>query len=170
MWGSIPRAGNMIKSCRVDFFWKVNAAFFLRAAALFGALPMEVRAFFNRGGENMKTGYVLEQQLELLLAALFPDNRRVVQVMLRTGLRVSDVLSLRKEQLARQFWVTESKTGKRMHCGLPEWLIEDIKAAAGGSVWAFPSPVDGRKHRTRQAVWKDLKRAARALRIHSGGW
>jgi len=36
---------------------------------------------------------------------------------------------------------------------------------SAGSPWAFPSPTDPTKHRTRQAVWRDLKRVQRALRL-----
>lgn len=93
-----------------------------------------------------------------------PDNRLVCQVALRTGLRVGDVLALRREQLARCFWVTEQKTGKRRQVGLPDWLIADIQAHGRGSVWAFPGRSPD-KPRTRQAVWKDIKRAQRALRL-----
>lgn len=101
----------------------------------------------------------------MILAALMPENRRVIQVMLRTGLRVGDVLALPKDKLARQFTVRESKTGKAMKCGLPDWLRAEIVRNAGASPWAFPSPKDPRKHRTRQAVWKDIKRVQRALRL-----
>jgi integrase len=94
-----------------------------------------------------------------------PDNRRVVQVMLRTGLRVGDVLSLRCRELGRTMVVWESKTGKCLRTGLPDGLVAEIVAAAGGSEWAFPSPKDPKKHRTRQAVWKDIKRAQKVLRI-----
>lgn len=113
----------------------------------------------------MRTAYLLDSQIELLLAALMPDNRRVLQVMLHTGLRVSDVLQLRREQLGRSFVVHEEKTGKVKRCGLPDWLTAEIVSAAGRSEWAFPSPRSDKKHRTRQAVWKDLKGRARALRI-----
>lgn len=107
----------------------------------------------------------MKQQLELVLAALMPDNRRVCQVMLNTGLRISDVLEIRSEQLARCFWITEKKTGKRRQVGLPDWLIADIKRSSRGSPWAFPGAHDRSKHRTRQAVWKDLKRVQRAFRF-----
>lgn len=113
----------------------------------------------------LRAEYLLQSQINLIFAALMPDNRRVLQVMLRTGLRVSDVLELRREQLARSFWVTERKTGKRRQCGLPDWLREEIDRAAAGSEWAFPSPLDITKHRSRQAVWADIKRVSRALRI-----
>jgi site-specific recombinase XerD len=85
--------------------------------------------------------------------------------MLRTGLRVSDVLDLERDKLARQFTVRERKTGKRMKCGLPDWLREEIMHNSQGSKWAFPSPTDPARHRSRQAVWADLKRVQRALRL-----
>jgi integrase len=83
--------------------------------------------------------------------------------MLHTGLRVGDVLALRTEQLGPRFWVKESKTGKRKQIGLPGPLLARIKAQAG-TVWAFPGR-DGTKPRTRQAVWRDVKRAAKAFRL-----
>lgn len=113
----------------------------------------------------MKTAYLLQSQVDLIFAALMPGNRLVLQVMLRCGLRISDALALRQEQLARCFWITEQKTKKRRQCGLPDWLIAEIKREAGNSPWAFPSPRDSSKHRTRQAVWKDLKRVALAFRV-----
>lgn len=119
----------------------------------------------ERRKEQTRTDAILEQQLALILAALRPDNRRVVQVMLRTGLRVSDVLELPREKLARQFTVKESKTGKTMRCGLPDWLRAEVERNSAGSPWAFPSPSNPKKHRTRQAVWADLKRVQRAFRL-----
>ena len=113
----------------------------------------------------MRTDAILEQQLSLILAALTPGNRRVIQVMLRTGLRVSDVLELPRDKIGRQFTVRESKTKKVMRCGLPDWLAEDIRRSSAGSPWAFPSPTDPKRHRTRQAVWRDLKRVQRAFRL-----
>lgn len=109
----------------------------------------------------MRTSYILQKQLEMVLLLLNPDNRLVCQVMLHTGLRVSDVLNLKTAQIGRSFCVKESKTGKLRRVGLPDWLTAEIKRRAGRSEWAFPSPVDRRKHRTRQAVWKDIKRVAR---------
>ena len=101
--------------------------------------------------------------MELILAALTPQNRLVMRTALQTGLRISDVLELRPEQLKPHFWVTERKTGKRRQVGLPEPLLSDLKNAAGVR-WVF----EGRSpdhHRTRQAVWKDMKRAAKAFRL-----
>ena len=111
----------------------------------------------------MTSEYVLMKNLEHVLAALTSQNALVARVCLHTGLRVSDVLELRTQQLAARFWVTEKKTGKRRMVGLPAALLEEIRKGAG-EVWAFPGR-DPRKHRTRQAVWKDIKRAAAAFRL-----
>lgn len=111
----------------------------------------------------MKTEYLLNREVELVLSALTPENRLVMRVALATGLRIGDVLALKTEQLKPHFWVTEQKTGKRRQIGLPEPLLSDIKNQAGEK-WAFPGR-DGRKPRTRQAVWKDVKRAAEAFRL-----
>ena len=111
----------------------------------------------------MKTEYMLQREVDLILAALTPANRLVMRVALHTGLRIGDVLALKSAQLKPHFWVTESKTGKKRQVGLPEPLLSDLEKSAG-AVWVF----EGRspeKHRTRQAVWKDVKRAARAFRL-----
>lgn len=111
----------------------------------------------------MRTDYLLRKEMDHVLAALTPSNRLVCQVCLHTGLRVGDVLALRTEQLKRQFWVVEAKTGKRRRVNLTDDLLGRIQAQAGPT-WAFPGTKPG-KHRTRQAVWADVKRAAKAFRI-----
>lgn len=111
----------------------------------------------------MKTEYLLQREVDLILAALTPENRLVMRTALTTGLRIGDVLELKPEQLKPHFWVTEQKTGKRRQVGLPEPLLSDLKKNAG-KYWVFPGR-DPKKHRTRQAVWKDVKRAARAFRL-----
>lgn len=111
----------------------------------------------------MKTEYLLNREVEFVLAALTPVNALIMRTALHTGLRISDVLSIKTDQLKPRFWVTESKTKKRRQIGLPEPLLSDIKNQAGRE-WAFESPRTG-KPQTRQAVWKDVKRAAAALRL-----
>lgn len=111
----------------------------------------------------MTTEYLLDKEVERVLAVLMPQNRLIFEVILRNGARVSDVLALRTEQLKPSFWYVEQKTGKRRRMGLPEPLLRDIKAQAGKE-WAFPGR-DGRRPKTRQAVWADVKRAQRAFRL-----
>lgn len=110
------------------------------------------------------TEYLLNQQLKLVLAALMPSNRLACEVSLHTGLRISDVLSLKTEQIKPRFWVKESKTGKSKMVGLPDDLRQRLLAQAG-EIYVFPSRSDPAKHRTRQAVWADVKRAQKSFRI-----
>lgn len=111
----------------------------------------------------MKTEYLLNEQVDRVLSALTPENELVCRVCLRTGLRVADVLSLRPDQIKANVWITEAKTGKRKQIGFDAGLRAAILAQASEE-WAFPGRKPG-THRTRQAVWKDIKRAAKAFRF-----
>lgn len=112
----------------------------------------------------MKTDYLLHREVEHVLAALTPVNRVIMRVCVHTGLRVGDVLALKTAQIAPRFWITEQKTKKRRIVGLPAGLLADMRKIAG-EIWVFESPRDAKKHRSRQGVWKDVKRAAKAFRL-----
>lgn len=111
----------------------------------------------------MKTEYLLEREVDLVLSALTDTNRLVMRTALITGLRISDVLSLTPDKLKPHCWITERKTGKARQIGLPEPLLSDLRQFAG-EYWVFPGR-DPRKHHTRQAVWADVKRASKAFRL-----
>lgn len=111
----------------------------------------------------MTTEYLINRELEHVYAALMPENRLVCRVCAATGLRVGDVLQLKPGQLSPQFWIREQKTGKRRRVNLKADLLADLRANAGEH-WVFPGR-DPRQHRTRQAVWKDVKRASKAFRL-----
>lgn len=119
----------------------------------------------KRGGVTgeMTTEYLLNKEVGHVLAALMPQNRLIVQVILHNGARIGDVLRLRTEQLKPSFWYVEQKTGKRRRMGIPEPLLSAIKRQTGRE-WAFPGR-DGKTPKTRQAVWADMKRAQRAFRL-----
>ena len=89
-----------------------------------------------------RSSYVEPTALGLVLAALQPTNRLVFEVMLATGLRVGDVLKLTTEQVKRP-------------AKLQLQLLEQA-----GRLYVFEGRTDWRKHRTRQAVWKDTVRCA----------
>ena len=111
----------------------------------------------------MTTEYLYQQEVDRVLSALMPQNQLIVRVMLQTGMRLSDALVLRSEGLSTSGWYTEAKTGKRRRYGIKKPLLEAILEQAGPE-WAFP----GRKmgtHKTRQAVWRDIKRASVAFRL-----
>lgn len=111
----------------------------------------------------MRTEYLLRKEVDEVLMLLTEQNRLVMRTCLATGLRVGDVLRLKPEQIKRNVWITEMKTKKRRQIGFSEPLISDLAAHAGTN-WVFPGR-NPENHLTRQAVWKDVKRAAAALRL-----
>lgn len=117
------------------------------------------------GGDKLRADYILREQMEHLLASLMPSNRLALTVSLTTGLRINDVLALKTSDLKPSFTVKEQKTGKKRHIRLSKQLLQELRANAG-SVYVFPHRLDPlKKHRTRQAVWKDLKRASDLFRL-----
>ena len=110
--------------------------------------------------------YLLKQQLDLVLASLMPANRLACEVALHTGLRISDVLALKTEDVRRssRFWVKEAKTGKAKLVGLPAPLRRRLLNQAG-KTYVFPARLNENGHRSGQAVWADIDRAQRAFRI-----
>ena len=127
-----------------------------------------LRAFWGscKGGNYAVKSYCPDKRdLDFVLRLLMPENRLVMRIAILTGLRVDDVLSIKTESLYKdRFTILEKKTGKRRVIRLPKALkAECVKCA--GQVFVFPHRDDGFRHRTRSAVWKDIKRAAVALRI-----
>lgn len=113
----------------------------------------------------MQSEWICNKDLEHVLAALTPENRLASEISLATGLRIGDVLSLRSGQLQRQrFTVKEQKTGKSRRIYLPDELYSRALRTAG-RFYVFEGRCDPKRHRTRQAVFKDLRRASRAFRV-----
>ena len=113
----------------------------------------------------MRSEWVPKGECQHVLAALMPENRLACELSLATGLRINDVLSLKTEQLKNQrFTIKEQKTGKTRSVYIPADLYRRILAVSG-KIYVFEHRLDGKKHRTRQAVFKDLKRAAAAFRV-----
>ena len=112
-----------------------------------------------------RSDYVDDHFFMTVLGALTRENRLAVLVSLYTGLRISDVLSLKTEQVRSQrFTVTETKTGKKRKIRLSDALTADLLRIAG-SIYVFENRFDFKRHRTRQAVYKDLRRACKLLRV-----
>ena len=112
----------------------------------------------------MTTAYIDKVALSHVLSALMPANALACRVSLETGLRIGDVLQLRPEQIKKQqFTIREMKTGKSRRVYLSKKLWLDLRAHSG-DYWVFPGR-DPHKHRTRQAVWADVKRARVLFRM-----
>lgn len=113
----------------------------------------------------MRAEWAPKETLELLLTAMMPANRLAIRASMATGLRIGDVLAFKTAQVRQQRWtVKEQKTGKLRRVYLPAKLCEDILAQAG-RIWAFEGRSDAKKHRTRDAVYKDLRRVATLYRV-----
>lgn len=113
----------------------------------------------------MRTDAASPAAMRVVLAALTPCNRLIVRTCLATGLRVGDVVALRSAQLdKRRATVREAKTGKTRRIYWPRDLWLDLRRWRGQE-WVFPGRLDPSKHWTRQAVWRDVKRAAKAFRL-----
>lgn len=108
----------------------------------------------------MKTRYIEKNELIELRGALSEKEWLPFAVMLETGMRIGDVLSLRPWDVrGGAIRYRAQKTGKSGFCEISLSLERELKSNANG-LWIFPSPKDGEKHLTRQAAWARMKRAA----------
>ena len=113
----------------------------------------------------MRSDFLDRDSIAHIYAALTPANALVLRVCIETGLRIDDALGLRTAQLSKDaFTIREKKTGKSRRIRLTKALRADLRRSAGRE-WVFPHRTDKTRHRTRQAVYRDLKRAAKLFRV-----
>lgn len=116
----------------------------------------------------MRSQAIEQDTLSVLLKALMRENRLALTVSLLTGLRISDVLALKSENLKKDsFVVFEKKTGKKKKIKLPMAIKREL-AAIAGHIYIFEGRSSPLKTRTRQTVWKDLRRVTRSFRLKGG--
>lgn len=114
----------------------------------------------------MRSGWVDDTTMRLILAAMLPANRLALEVSDATGLRIDDVLSLKTDTVRRtqRPYVVDSKTSKSHRIYIPQQLRLRMLRQAG-KVWVWPGRLKpNEQHRTRQAVYKDMVRAASVFR------
>ena len=113
----------------------------------------------------MRTKAIEADSLNAILRLLTPTNRLVCLVAIATGLRISDVLSIKTGQLQKdRFTVFESKTGKKKTVRITKALRARV-AAQAGKIYAFENRLTPFKHRSRTTLWKDLHRVAEAFKL-----
>ena len=113
----------------------------------------------------MRSRFTTKGNMLHVLAALMPANALAIEISMRYGLRISDVLSLQPAQVRQgRFTIHEQKTGKSRRIQLTEYLQLELLSQANQE-WCFPGRCNPHKHRTRQAVYKDVVRAAKAFRL-----
>ncbi len=112
-----------------------------------------------------RSRWVSDDEIGVILALLTPENQLAVEVSLRYGLRIGDCLALKTEDVRKgRFSIREQKTAKRRTLTIaPEFQARLLRVA--GRLYVFEHRLDWRLHRTRQAVYSDIKRATKALRL-----
>ena len=113
----------------------------------------------------MRSEWANDEAMKYVLAALTPENRLAIEVSMRYGMRIGDVLSMKTKEVEKGAWTyKEQKTGKGRRIRLCP-SIQKRLLQISGSIWCFEGRTSRYRHRTRQAVYKDIRRAARAFRL-----
>lgn len=113
----------------------------------------------------MRTDYLNPQLYNRLYSCMTYSNVLALRISLETGLRIDDVLSLRFEDLkGRTLRGIAEKTDKPFKKTISLDLANRLKRM-GHSGYIFPHRTKPNEHRTRQAVWSNMKKAARQLGV-----
>lgn len=113
----------------------------------------------------MRSHWASDDTFGHLLAALMPPNRLAVEMSLRYGMRIGDVLATKTEDVRRGRWTyKEEKTGKTRRVSVCKELQARLLSQAG-RVYVFEHRLDRTRHRTRQAVYKDMCRVAKTFHV-----
>ena len=115
----------------------------------------------------MRTDYLNPQLYNKLYSCMTYENVLALRVSLETGLRIDDVLSLRASQIVRRtICGIAEKTDKPYRKAISADLAKRLAALTpnkGGYI--FPHRLDPLRHRTRQAVWVNMKKAAALIGV-----
>lgn len=119
----------------------------------------------------MRSDYINNDTISHILWALSYPNKLICEIALETGWRIDDVLELKTEQVENalkkkrcSLSIIEQKTSKKSTKYISRGLLERVYKQAG-CIYCFQGRDDYRKHRTRQAVYLDLKKAAKHFKI-----
>lgn len=113
----------------------------------------------------MRTDYLNPQLYNRLYSVMTYENVLALRISLETGLRIDDVLSLTAEQLrGRTLRGSAEKTGKPYKKVISADLAKRLKAL-NRTGYLFPHRTKKGEHRTRQAVWANMKKAADVMGV-----
>lgn len=114
----------------------------------------------------MRSDYVSPENFARILPRLQPANALACRLALQTGLRIGDCLALEQSRLNIRPTVIEQKTGRRRRVYVGKRLLRELQQfCRPGRRYVFPHRLDDQKHRTRQAVFLDIRKACRELDI-----
>ena len=111
---------------------------------------------------SMRTDYIKSEQYHKLYMRMTYENALALRTSLETGMRIGDVLALEKKQLVgRTITYIAQKTKKSGKAVISSDLANRLQKISGKK-YIFEGR-GGKKPRTRQAVWRDVKQASRGL-------
>lgn len=117
----------------------------------------------------MRTVWLPQGVFDMLLKALTLPNRVCLRICERHGCRVGDVLSMKADVPLKPKWsYREQKTGKRRVVTLTQ-KERQLCRLISGRVYVFENRLNPLKHRTRQAVWKDIHKVAKFFGLKQVG-
>lgn len=109
----------------------------------------------------MKSEYIDRDVWRAILPCMTRQNALAIAVSLETGIRIGDVLRLQVSDLSdNAIAFVSSKTGKAGIAQCPEKLLALLRANARHGACFPPRAGSKTPHRTRQAVWKNVRAAA----------
>ena len=116
----------------------------------------------------MKSRYIEQCDIDRLRSVSTDEAWLPLWVSEETGLRVGDVVKLRRENLKEDgLHYKAEKTGKNGVAKISAELRRTLAARRGR--WLFPSPYKRGKHITRQCVWARVKRACEKSATDANG-
>ena len=115
----------------------------------------------------MRTDYLNPAIYNKLYGAMTYENVLALRVSLETGLRVGDVLALTDTQIVgRTLRGVAEKTGKKYRKVISYDLAKRLKQLSPNAAgYIFPHRTKPTDHRTRQAVWQNMKKAAALMGV-----
>ena len=115
----------------------------------------------------MKSKYIEEEEIKKLRVNLDLQSWLPLWVALETGLRVGDVVALRRSSVKDDG--IHYRAQKTKKCGVAPLSAELRKQLPKTGKWLFPSPYKAGEHITRQCVWARIKRAAKRAGVDPEG-
>lgn len=113
-----------------------------------------------------RSQWLPSEYVQHILAGMYTENRLALIVSEKYGARIGDVLRMKTATLKNDVWsYKEQKTGKRRRIKLSLKIRKQLMSISG-EIFVFEHRLSKFKHRTRQAVFKDLKRVASVYHVN----
>jgi integrase len=119
----------------------------------------------------VRSKYISDAYVKLLEGQLKREEWLPLEVARQTGLRIGDVVALRRSDLeGNTIHFVAQKTNKAGSAVISAELSAELRSRRNRrSKWLFPSPKNPREHLTRQACWARVKKACERLGVPPDG-